>query len=63
VTEPLDGYTTLYLSPQHYAYGCVGCGVLVVEPHTHDNWCPAKEHQRKMADYAKVFKWKEGAGE
>jgi hypothetical protein len=35
---------------------CGWCGVFVADAHLHDRWCPGQEHDRKMADYDKVFK-------
>jgi hypothetical protein len=38
---------------------CGWCGVFVADPHLHTRWCPGQEHDRKMADYEKVFKTQE----
>jgi Fe2+ or Zn2+ uptake regulation protein len=39
----------------HWHLACIDCGAVVTDFVAHDKWCPAKDHERKMAGYAKVY--------
>jgi elongation factor P hydroxylase len=50
-----SGYYVASGDNSHYHLACDDCGVLVDAIDVHNKWCPAKEHDRKMADYGKVY--------